>query len=74
MGDVGRRAILVCVDRPSAATATAAGTDVVLVLPEGVPVALRPSGPGRLAVMVGDPTDPAALAAAAAMGAEVFGS
>ena len=64
------------VDDPATALAlVAAGAKVVLVLPEGAqPGPLPEQGPGRLAVMVGDPGDPATLAAAEAMHSEIFPS
>ncbi len=52
---------------------TAAGVDVVLIVPESGRLGSRPPGPGRLAVLVGSPDDEATLDAAVAMGAEVFG-
>jgi len=50
------------------------GSNVVLVIPEGFDPGPLPDGPGRLAVMVGEPGDPATRAAAAAMDAELFGT
>jgi hypothetical protein len=51
----------------------ASGADVVVMVHEGAPVVEHVVGPGRLAVMVGDPRDPATRAAAEAMEAELFG-
>ena len=48
------------------------GSDVVLLLRPGVVPGRFPEGPGRLAVMVGEPGDPDAVAAAEAMYAELF--
>lgn len=55
------------------------GGDVVVVVAPGdvgeaaaEVVELRAGGPGRLAVMVGDPADPGVLAAAAEMAVELF--
>jgi hypothetical protein len=48
------------------------GIDVVLVVAPGAAVA-EPPGPGRVAVLVGDPADPATQAAAAEMEVELFG-
>lgn len=63
-------------DDPAAArTALAQGSDVVLILAPDVEMADRqpgPPGPGRLAVMVGDPADPAVRRAAGEMDAELF--
>jgi len=64
----------ICTDAAVAAGRTAAGIDVVLILPEGVAVAARRRGPGRLAVLVGDAGRDADRAAAAAMAAELFGA
>ena len=50
----------------------ASGSDVVLLLPPGAKPGPFPDGPGRLAVMVGDPRDPETLAAAEAMYTELF--
>lgn len=66
-----------------AARMVAAGTDVVLIVDAAV--AIRPGilgpadtgtpcSPGRLAVVVGDPADPAVVAAAAEMEQELFGA
>ena len=61
------------VDEPEAALRLLGdGRDVVFVVPDGSPP-LRPPGPGRLAVMVGDPEDGDVLAAAAEMERELFG-
>lgn len=48
------------------------GSDVVLLLAPGVDPGPLPQGPGRLAVMVGEPGDADAVAAAEAMHAELF--
>lgn len=50
------------------------GSDVVLLLAPGVDPGPLPEGPGRLAVMVGEPGDADAVAAAQAMYAELFPS
>lgn len=62
------------VDDPAvAARMVGAGMDVVLIVgPGGDPVAAE--GPGRLAVMVGEASDPAVQAAAAEMDGELFGA
>lgn len=49
------------------------GSNVVLVVPEEIDLGLLPDGPGRLAVMVGDPGAPATWAAAESMAADLFG-
>jgi hypothetical protein len=59
-------------DAGSALALVAAGERVVLVVTPDAPAVLDPGGPGRLAVMVGDPADPAVRAAARAMDAELF--
>ncbi len=60
------------VDEPEAALRLLGdGRDVVFVVPDGSPP-LRPPGPGRLAVMVGDPEDGRVAAAAAEMDEELF--
>jgi len=62
------------VDDPTIALELAAGGhDVVLVLPATGAVPASP-GPGRIAVMVGDGTDPAVRAAAQEMDSELFGA
>ncbi len=66
--------VQICTDAETAAEHTAAGIDVVLILPEGVALGVRPPGPGRVAVLVGDAGDEVDRAAAAAMGAELFGT
>lgn len=48
------------------------GANVVVIVPEGIEWREVSAGPGRLAVLVGDPGDPATRAAAAAMDAELF--
>jgi hypothetical protein len=49
------------------------GTNVVLVLdPDSATVVGPTDGPGRLAIMVGRIDDPAVMAAAREMGAELF--
>ncbi|MHB1533019.1 MAG: hypothetical protein ACYC1D_00090 [Acidimicrobiales bacterium] len=65
-------------DDPAQAGAWAAeGRDVVLVAIDGDGPAVRAAragtGPGRVALLVGDPTDETVTAAAAAMDAELFG-
>ena len=50
----------------------ASGANVVLVIAEGNDPGPLPEGPGRLAVMVGDLSDPATRMAAEAMHAELF--
>ena len=53
----------------------AGGESVVLVLDPGAPpIGEVRQGPGRLAVIVGSPADPAVREAAAAMDAELFGA
>ena len=59
-------------DLATALELVASGSDVVLVIPEGADPGPLPVGAGRLAVMVGDPTDPATITAAKAMHAELF--
>jgi F420-dependent methylenetetrahydromethanopterin dehydrogenase len=65
-------------DPAAAAAATAGGADVVLIVapsagaPGGPAAAVPGSGPGRLAVLVGDPADPAVRRAAEEMDAELF--
>ncbi len=67
---------MVVVDDPAAAAqSVAAGDDVVLVVATALAPGWKwPTGPGRLALFAGDPTDPAVLDAAAAMGAELWPS
>jgi hypothetical protein len=70
-----RPAPAVCDDLREAERLRAAGTDVVLIVAPGVAVpALAPAGTvgGRLALLVGEPSEPAVRAAAAAMAAELF--
>ena len=59
-------------DVTAALELVSSGSDVVLLLPPGVVPGRFPDGPGRLAVMVGEPADPEAIAAAEAMYAELF--
>jgi hypothetical protein len=59
-------------DIATAFALVASGTDVVLMVPEDADCGPIPEGPGRLAVMVGHPADPATRAAAEAMHAELF--
>jgi hypothetical protein len=66
---------LVCSSAGEAAAGVAAGLDVVLIAGEGaVPDlgGLRAAGSGRLALLVGDPHDPATASAAAEMAGELF--
>ncbi len=62
---------MVTSDAAAAVEAVGSGECVVLVLPEGESPP-RPAGPGRLAVMVGDRTDPAVVEAAGEMHRELF--
>jgi NADPH-dependent ferric siderophore reductase len=63
----------VVTDDPGEALAAAAsGGRVVLILAPGAPV--TPAQPARMAVLVGDPADPAVRAAASEMEAELFPS
>lgn len=63
----------VVVDDPDVAIRlVGAGANVVLIVSEGAVHGEAPDGPGRLAILVGDPGDPATRAAAAAMDAELF--
>ena len=59
-------------DAGTALRRVAEGCDVVLVAAADSPP-LRVAGPGRLAVMVGDPADRDVLAAASEMERELFG-
>ena len=61
-------------DPTAAAESVADGADVVLIVAPGWagPAGSEAGGPGRLAQMVGDPTDPAVRRAAAEMDAELF--
>ena len=62
-------------DKEEAARLVAEGHDVVLLVDvDAPPVGPAPAGPGRLAVFVGSPSDPAAWDAARAMAKELFGS
>ena len=64
---------VVVVDATTAAALVARGINVVLVAdPAGPGLVPAPDGPGRLAVLVGSPQDPAVRAAAEAMAAELF--
>lgn len=65
---------MVTADREEAVTAVAAGGNVVWITDPATEATPRRDapGPGRMAVMVGDPGDPAVWAAAAAMEAELF--
>jgi hypothetical protein len=67
-------AVPVCADPTAAAALTSSGVDVVLILPERAFPMARPPGPGRVAVLVGDAGRDLDLAAAQAMGAELFGA
>ncbi|HLH46938.1 MAG TPA: hypothetical protein VKV25_07250 [Acidimicrobiales bacterium] len=60
-------------DRDEARRLLAAGVHVALVLPAGETAPEAGAGPGRLAVLVGDPADPAVAAAADEMAGELFG-
>lgn len=60
-------------DERAAGEAVRAGRDVVLITAGGTPGPAA-SGPGRLAVMIGDRRDPAVVAAAQEMDAELFGT
>lgn len=57
-----------------AAELVRSGASVVLVVPAEVDLGPLPDGPGRLAVMIGDPHEAGTRAAAEAMAAELFGS
>jgi hypothetical protein len=75
-GDV--EASAVCIDVAAARILVAAGLGVVLFGPDGATLGLavagiRAAGPGRVAVLVGEPSEPDDRAAAAAMAAEQFG-
>lgn len=59
-------------DVTAASELVASGFEVVLVVPEGSDPGPLPEGPGRVAVMIGDPGDPEVRAAAEAMHAELF--
>jgi hypothetical protein len=64
----------VLTDDPDRARAlVAAGREVVLMVAPGSDPVPFGGGPGRLAVIVGDPADPAVRAAAEAMDRELFG-
>ncbi|HET6965730.1 MAG TPA: hypothetical protein VFH58_13220 [Acidimicrobiales bacterium] len=58
-------------DPEEARSALARGDRVVLVLGPGAPA--RPARAGALAILLGDPTDPAVQFAAAEMEAELYG-
>lgn len=64
----------VVIEVGEAAAGIAAGHDVVLILAPGeeVPPHLLASGPGRLALLIGDPDDPSDLEAATEMVTELF--
>jgi hypothetical protein len=67
-------AAVVVADARTAAALVARGINVVLVTdPAGTGLVPAADGPGRLAVLVGSPEDPAVRAAAEAMAAELFG-
>lgn len=57
-------------DPEEAVSAVSRGGGVVLILGPGAPA--TPAQAGKLAVLVGDPDDPAARAAAAEMEAELY--
>lgn len=59
-------------DMAAASELVASGSDVVLLVAEDSEPGALPDGPGRLAVMVGDPGDPGTVAAAKAMYSELF--
>ena len=64
--------MIVVDDVTAASDLVASGFDVVLVIPEGSDPGPLPEGPGRLAVMVGDPLDAETRSASVAMYAELF--
>jgi hypothetical protein len=69
--------VRLCTDEAEAVAALGAGAAVVLVGADGDAVgraarALREAWPGRVAVMVGDPTEAEVQAAAADLAAELF--
>lgn len=59
-------------DLEAALRLVGSGANVVVILPEGTQCGELSEGPGRLAVLVGDPEDPASREAASAMDAELF--
>jgi hypothetical protein len=70
---------MVVEDPAVAAALVAAGSRVVLMIDpdspdQDSPRTVWPEGPGRLAVFLGRPDDPAARSAAAEMAKELFGS
>ena len=64
---------MITADPNEARAAREQGVDVVLVVRPGTLVD-EVGAPGRLAVLVGDPTDPAVERAAADMESELFGA
>lgn len=56
---------MIVADPAEAARIVASGADVVLIVDPSADPVPWPEGPGRLAVFVGDPDDPAAVAMAA---------
>jgi hypothetical protein len=61
-------------DQEEAARLVSEGRNVVLLVDRAAtPIGPVPSGPGRLAVFVGSPADPASWDAARAMASELFG-
>lgn len=63
---------MVTADPGEAEGALGRGEKVVLIVPPGAEGAAAAARPGRLAVLVGDPADPAVWAAARAMTGELF--
>lgn len=64
---------VIVTDPDEALALAAAGSRVVFVVEPGRGAPEWDVQPGRLAVMVGDPADPAVLSAADAMDRELFG-
>lgn len=65
--------VVVVGDPAEAARAVASGDDVVLVVETALGSDWEwPTGPGRLALFAGDPTDPAVREVAAGMGADLW--
>jgi len=64
----------ICTDAEAAGQRSAAGVDVVLVLPEGVSYDGERRGPGRVSVFVSGHGGPVEVAAATAMGLELAGA